>query len=256
MTQNMESINADWDGAGYDMQPLPHEHWGQDVIARCRLEGTEKVIDAGCGTGRDATAIATLLAELSAAAGVDLGGSVHAFDLNDSMLQQAAARFSRMNERWRPTLSSGNIMLPWPSKNADVAFTVATFHWVGDHRAAFTQAAAALKIGGRFVGECGGHGNIANAVAAASAVDPTYVRPAWNFADVDDTIENLEAAGFHVEDVRARLEPVIFPTKDSAYDYLRSVVFHTMDEEPLREVAALMGDTLNYVRLEWEATAR
>jgi trans-aconitate 2-methyltransferase len=247
-------INADWNATNYDNQPLPHETWGPLVINRCRLRGTESVIDAGCGTGRDAITAARLIQERSLLTGRDLGGRIHAFDLNPSMLDRAAERFAVIPERWRPTLSAGNAMDPWPVTDADVAYTVATFHWVTDHNLAFKHAAAALKPGGRFVGECGGFGNISTAVNAAERVDPTYVRPAWNFATVEATACNLEEAGFTVEDVRLRAHPVIFLNADAAYDYLRTIVLHAMGEEELREVAATMGDTLDYVRLEWEST--
>ena len=47
----------EWDASTYDSLPLPHVAWGQRVLDRMRLEGDERVLDAGCGTGRDGAAL-------------------------------------------------------------------------------------------------------------------------------------------------------------------------------------------------------
>ena len=47
----------EWDASTYDALPLPHVAWGQRVLDRMRLEGDERVLDAGCGTGRDGEAL-------------------------------------------------------------------------------------------------------------------------------------------------------------------------------------------------------
>ena len=59
----------EWDAAAYDALPLPHVAWGQRVLDRMRLEGHERVLDAGCGTGRDGEALLAALARTSASSG-------------------------------------------------------------------------------------------------------------------------------------------------------------------------------------------
>ena len=47
----------EWDATTYDALPLPHVAWGQRVLDRMQLTGDERVLDAGCGTGRDGAAL-------------------------------------------------------------------------------------------------------------------------------------------------------------------------------------------------------
>ena len=47
----------EWDATSYDALPLPHVAWGLGVLDRMGLAGDELVLDAGCGTGRDAAAL-------------------------------------------------------------------------------------------------------------------------------------------------------------------------------------------------------
>ncbi|MBI3971077.1 MAG: hypothetical protein HY332_07280 [Chloroflexi bacterium] len=42
----------DWDAATYDLVADPMARWGVDVLARLELAGDERVLDAGCGSGR------------------------------------------------------------------------------------------------------------------------------------------------------------------------------------------------------------
>src|ERR1700684_430092 len=47
----------EWDAASYDALPLPHEQWGQRLLATLPLAGDETVLDVGAGTGRDTAAL-------------------------------------------------------------------------------------------------------------------------------------------------------------------------------------------------------
>src|SRR2546425_361608 len=42
----------EWDGSSYDRISGPMEALGLEVLARLPLEGSETVLDAGCGSGR------------------------------------------------------------------------------------------------------------------------------------------------------------------------------------------------------------
>ena len=52
----------------------------------------------------------------------------------------------------------------------DAVFSNAALHWMSDHDALLQGVHRALKPGGRFVAECGGHGNIAAIRVALLAV--------------------------------------------------------------------------------------
>ena len=42
----------DWDAGAYDRLPIPMTRWGTVVVSWLDLEGDERVLDAGCGTGQ------------------------------------------------------------------------------------------------------------------------------------------------------------------------------------------------------------
>src|SRR5687767_1327382 len=43
---------VDWDAGSYDRVGDPQLEWAHDVLGRLELAGDERVLDAGCGTGR------------------------------------------------------------------------------------------------------------------------------------------------------------------------------------------------------------
>ena len=42
----------DWDARTYDRVADPMTRWGETVLERLPLDGDERVLDAGCGSGR------------------------------------------------------------------------------------------------------------------------------------------------------------------------------------------------------------
>ena len=41
----------EWNATSYERVSGPQEQWGRDVLDRLELDGDERVLDAGCGTG-------------------------------------------------------------------------------------------------------------------------------------------------------------------------------------------------------------
>src|SRR5215831_9044725 len=74
----------DWDAATYERVSGPQTRWGQAVLDRLPLEGDERVLDAGCGTGK---VTAMLLERLPR-------GRVVALDGSPSMIEEARRRFA------------------------------------------------------------------------------------------------------------------------------------------------------------------
>ena len=72
----------EWDVAAYDALPLPHERWGQRLLASLPLRGDERVLDIGAGTGRDTAALLERLPR----------GHVIAVDGSKAMLARLRAR--------------------------------------------------------------------------------------------------------------------------------------------------------------------
>src|SRR4051812_50028465 len=72
----------DWNAPSYERVSAPLEAMGREVLDRLELRGDERVLDAGCGTGR---VTAALLERLPRGEGVAVDGS-------PAMVQQARER--------------------------------------------------------------------------------------------------------------------------------------------------------------------
>lgn len=242
----------EWDATTYDSLELPHEEWGRRVLDRMGLAGDERVLDAGCGTGRDAAA---LLARWPGVRLVALDGS-------SQMLDVARERLGAGVELVHADLTEP---LPLdPAEPVDAVMSVAAFHWVRDHDLLFAHLAAVMRPGARLTSDCGGRGNVRNldAAIAAALPEPPEV---WEFAGVDDTRERLERAGFDVEDVRLREHPFRIEDRATFEAYLASVCLsgylRDLPEGQHRDFVSAVADgfeapVIDYVRLEIDAVRR
>ena len=240
----------EWDATAYDSLPLPHVAWGQRVLDRMRLTGDERVLDAGCGTGRDGAA---LLSRWPNARLVGIDGSQQMID---------AAR-----ERLGPDveLHVADLTAPLPlDEPVDAVMSVAAFHWIEDHDLLFGNLAAVMRPGARLTSDCGGQGQLAIMTAALVEVtgDGKF---GTSFKGIDETRESLSGAGFEVEDVRLREDPLRLDDPDLLETYLATVnlgshlVDLPMDEqrEFVRRVREAMAEpVIDYVRLEIDAIRR
>jgi trans-aconitate 2-methyltransferase len=241
------AMPREWNAVAYDALPLPHVRWGRRTIDRLGLAGDETVLDAGCGTGRDA---ATLLERLPRGRVVAVDGSAQ---MLDRLRERLGAELSRVD------VVRADLEQPLPIEHpVDAIMSVAAFHWIHDHDALFHNLAAVLRPGGRLSTDCGGQGNIAG---VTKAVDEVLGRPpsAWQFAGVDDTRRRLSAGGFTELDVQLNPDPVRLRDRDELRAYLQTVVLGgeldrlapTEHEAFVTAVADRLPEPLvEYVRLE------
>ncbi|WP_242419140.1 trans-aconitate 2-methyltransferase, partial [Frankia sp. CpI1-P] len=172
----------EWDARTYDSLPLPHLFWGKKTLGRLTLTGAETVLDAGCGTGRDTSALLDLLPD----------GRVIALDGSAAMLGQLRARLADRLDRVE--VIQADLLKPLPvHTSVDAVVSVAAFHWLPDHDTVFRNLAAVMRPGAQLAFECGGQGNVASIVHAINEVLPDAPR-IWNFAGVEDTTRRLLAA--------------------------------------------------------------
>jgi trans-aconitate 2-methyltransferase len=179
----------EWDARTYDSLPLPHLEWGRRTLARLPLRGDERVLDAGCGTGRVTAALVERLPR----------GEVVAVDGSPAMVEAARERLGDAVE-----LRVADLVELELDRPVDAILSTATFHWIADHDALFASLREVLKPGGRLVAQCGGAGNIAALKAAAELVgerepfaDTLAGWPGpWNFASTGETAERLRRLGW------------------------------------------------------------
>ena len=186
-----------WDAQGYQNNAGFVPVLGRPVLELLKPEPGEHVLDLGCGDG-------ALTQELAAA-----GCRVVAVDSSPEMVAAALARGLDAQVMDATALTFDGAF--------DAVFTNAVLHWVRDPDAAIAGVARALKPGGRFVGEFGGHGNIAAVVTALAAVlerrgvDITSVNP-WFYPTPDAYRARLEKGGFFVTSIALIPRPTPLPT--------------------------------------------
>jgi trans-aconitate 2-methyltransferase len=246
---------VEWDAATRSYVADPQERWAREVLARLELRGDERVLDAGCGSGRVTRLLADRVPD----------GSVVAVD-------GSAAMSARARENLPPEIEvqHQDLLELTLGEPVDLVFSTAVFHHIQDHDRLFERLRAVLRPGGRLVAQCGGYGNIARfrATSGAVAQRPPYGEflgemPApWRYEAPGPTEQRLGASGF--SDVRCWLEPKPVVPGD-ATSFLRSVVLNyhverlpdTLVAPFVDDVLAACGEPLelDYVRLNIEAVA-
>jgi trans-aconitate 2-methyltransferase len=240
----------EWDAATYDSLPLPHVAWGQRVLDRLALRGDERVLDAGCGTGRDAAA---LLERWPDARVVGVDGS-------RQMIDQARARLGDDAE-----LHVADLTEPLPlDEPVDAVMSVAAFHWISDHDLLLANLAAVMRPGARLSTDCGGQGQLAILEAALREVTGEG-KYGVAYKGVHETEQSLADAGFDIDEVRLRPDPLRVDDPEVLDTYLAVVCLgsHLVDmaiEEQRDFVAtvraAMAEPVIDYVRLEIDAVRR
>jgi trans-aconitate 2-methyltransferase len=206
------STPRDWDAATYDRVADPMTRWGTVVLGRLPLRGGERVLDAGCGSGRVTEELATRLPR----------GSVVALDGSPSMIEAARIRLARFGGRIEYVVADLGLPLPIV-EHVDAILSTATFHWVPDHDALFRNLAAILRPGGRLVAQCGGAGNIESIRRILAQFGDGWLGEA-HFETAESTARRLTDAGFVEVETWLSEEPTDFEPGEPFETYLRTVV--------------------------------
>jgi trans-aconitate 2-methyltransferase len=216
-------MGAEWNATQYHKVSGPQVGWGRKVLSRLSVLGDERVVDAGCGTGR---LTAELMERLPR-------GRLLAIDQSWNMLVTAR---TNLRPRFGDRVSFAQVALPaLPMREwADLVFSTATFHWIADHEALFAGIFTALRPGGRLFAQCGGGPNLRRAHELSEMVmqRETFAPffrdwPApWNFPYAEESHRRLTAAGF--VDVVTSLEeaPTTLADEEAYREFVTTVIYH------------------------------
>lgn len=130
-----------WDAGDYAKNAAFVPALGAPVVELLAPRPGEKILDLGCGDGVLTQALA------------DAGALVIGVDTSANMIATAVAR--RLDARVVDGQALDFV------EEFDAVFSNAALHWMVDGPAVAAGVFRALKPGGRFVGEMGGHGNVA-----------------------------------------------------------------------------------------------
>jgi trans-aconitate methyltransferase len=225
---------------------------GAAALALLDPQAGEHVLDLGCGEG-------ALTQRL-----VEAGCTVVGVDAAEAMIE--AARGRGLDAR----LADGQRLAF--REEFEGVFSNAALHWMLDPDAVIGGVRRALKPGGRFVGEFGGHGNVAMIVEALQGVLARHGvdgggRMPWYFPTPAEYAAKLTDAGFTVDTIALFPRPTPLPTDMAGWlDVFGEGFFAQLDPmarpDALREVVELLRPSLcdgagrwtaDYVRLRFAA---
>lgn len=242
-------LSVGWNAQDYARHAAFVPALGAAALALLDPRPGERILDLGCGDGALTVAL------------VAAGAQVVGVDSDAAMLAVARARGLDARDGDGQRLAFG--------PEFDAVFSNAAIHWMLDQPAVARGAIAALRPGGRFAGEFGGHGNIAAIRTAIRAVNARYglatdelqrypTPAAWK--------ADLAAAGF--ERIEAELIPRPTPLPTGLADWLLTFRAGFLGDDADRlaaEVEALAAPSLrdragnwtaDYVRLRFRAWKR
>jgi trans-aconitate methyltransferase len=242
----------DWNADRYVKNAAFVSTYGSAVAELLGDIGGQRVLDLGCGDGR-------LTQEL-----VEKGASVVGIDSSESMIE--SARDKGLDAHVLDALEMSY------TAEFDSVFTNATLHWIPNHSLLAAKVFAAVKPGGQFVGEFGGHGNVA---AINTAIRGTLASFGFDWAgkkpvtypSVQMFKSILEGAGFKVSYMELIPRPTPLPTGIRGWvetfgsSFLEDAA-PEVKQEMLNEIETLLAPALrdefgnwtaDYVRLRFRA---
>ncbi len=214
----------------------------------------ERILDLGCGDGVLSFDLALSGAHITGVdASPELVGGARARGIEAHVMDAHALTFNRQ---------------------FDAVFSNAALHWMRGADQVIAGVARALKPGGRFVAEMGGHGNVVAITSALQAAlcSNGHAVPAfpWHFPTADDYAERLRAHGFQVRYIEMQARPTALPTgmrgwlRTFASPFLAGLDA-TQRQRVIDDAVALLEPaqcdargqwTADYVRLRFDARLR
>ena len=195
----LETPSQQWNSSRYDKNARFVSDLGEPVVDLLNPQPGERILDLGCGDGALTEKI------------IARGAKVVGVDASSDMVAAAQHRGieARVVDAYQLNFNS----------EFDAAFSNAALHWMKrDPDAVIKGVRRALRPGGRFVAEMGGHGNVAAITVALCATledygvkDSAAIVP-WYFPSADEYEQRLELAGFRTDYIELIPRPTPLPT--------------------------------------------
>ena len=221
-----------WSGDLYAANARFVSDLGAGVFDWLAPQAGERILDLGCGDGA--------LTERLVAAGAEVVGT----DFSANMVAGAKARGIEAR------VADGHA-LDFDA-DFDAVFSNAALHWMTRPDAVIAGVARALRPGGRFVAEFGGHGNVAAIRVALAAViermagQKNAPGDLWYFPSCAEHRARLEQAGFTVD--RIALIPRPTPLPSDMHGWIETLAAPVLASVPADQRGYLRDETVDLLR--------
>lgn len=221
-----------WSADRYETNARFVSELGAGVFDWLAPKSGEKILDLGCGDGA--------LTEKLILAGADVLGT----DFSSDMI--AAAKLRGINAQVMDGHTLGF------TDAFDAVFSNAALHWMTRPDNVIAGVSRALKPGGRFVAEFGGHGNVAAIRTALAAIIERRYGIAnapgdiWYFPSCAEHRKRLQRAGFIVD--RIELIPRPTPIPSDMAGWLETLAAPVLGVVPESERASVRDETAALLR--------
>lgn len=244
----------EWSASGYGKNARFVAEYGTSLLDILNPCSNDFILDLGCGDGVLTKKIA------------DTGARVIGIDTSPDLLAASRSLGLEVYE-----MDGQAIKL---DHQFTAVFSNAALHWMPNAEAVLAGVSGVLNPGGRFIGEFGGHGNVAAITTAiisglkSQNIDNAAQKFPWFFPSKDYYRNLLENNGFKVEKILLIPRPTILPTGMSGWLETFANPFFKGVSDQKREVAlqnalelleiSLCDEnniwTADYVRLRFAAT--
>ncbi|VVB71078.1 Putative arsenite methyltransferase [uncultured archaeon] len=137
-----------WNPEDYERNSSAQEKWADALIFGLVLDGTEHILDIGCGDGRITAKIAARVPQ----------GQVLGIDSSQDMIDFARARFPP-SKNANLKFELGDALRLDFDQEFDMVTSFACLHWIRDHLTVLRGVRRSLRPGGKLLFQCGGRGN-------------------------------------------------------------------------------------------------
>ncbi|WP_175638037.1 class I SAM-dependent methyltransferase [Metabacillus schmidteae] len=236
-----------WDAHLYDQHHSFVSEYGHDLVKLLNPTSGERILDVGCGTG-------DLMNTL-----VDFGVDGLGVDQSETMVVKAKEKYPELSFEVKDVLE-----LDFQGE-FDAVFSNATLHWVKEPKLALEKMYESLKVGGRFVAEFGGAGNVELILnefrkqCQQEGYSVTNESLPWYFPTIGQYTSLMEAVGFQVTCAVHFNRPTVLDGEDGLRNWLHMFMpnfLHSLPDDVEMRVLTNVENNLRqilYKDKQWEA---
>jgi len=198
----------EWDAFEYSHCSSLQKAMGREVLALLDLNGSERILDVGCGDGKIAAEIAALVPN----------GSVVGVDPSHDMISFAQSHYGQATTPHNPRFQVGDARrLPFQNE-FDLVVSFNALHWIPEQDAALSSIRSALISGGKAqlrLVPAGARRSLEN------IVEETRQSSRWNayFQEFHDPYLHLTPAEYAAAAERNRFRVLQVSMKDETWDF-------------------------------------